>query len=67
MGMFKPLAWLSALAAMWVSVPVLGSPGAIVGTAAGELVYLIGLVALLVHRMRRHRDANQVHPGTYAE
>lgn len=61
MEMFRVLAWLSilsaliALAMMWISVHFVGSPGAIIGTASGELVYLIGISWLLVGRMRQYR------------
>jgi len=61
MEMFRPLAWLSALSAivalgaMWICVPVFGSPGAIVGTAAGELTFLVGISLMLVQRMRQYR------------
>lgn len=61
MEMFRVLAWLSALSAivalgaMWTCVPVFGSPGAIIGTAAGELTFLVGISLLLMQRLRQHR------------
>ncbi|WP_210772322.1 lipopolysaccharide biosynthesis protein [Panacagrimonas perspica] len=68
MEMFRPLAWLSALSAivalgaMWIGVPLLGSPGAIIGTAAGELTFLVGISLLLMQRMRQYRAAEASHP-----
>lgn len=61
LGQFRALAWLSVLAAvaalatMWFGVQAYGAPGAIMGTACGELVFLAGLAILLPQSMRRDR------------
>ncbi len=67
---FRALAWLSlvaavaALGSMWFGVVHLGAPGAVVGTAAGELTFLIGLIFLLMQSLRRDRAASQQADGS---
>lgn len=59
LGRFRASAWLSAVAAlaalgvMWWAVSALGAPGAIAGTATGELVFLLGMAGLLVQSYRQ--------------
>lgn len=61
MERFRILAGLSALsafaalAAMWFCVDRYGAPGAIMGTAVGELVYLTGVAILLTQSLRQDR------------
>lgn len=61
---FKVMAYLNAIAAvssllvMWFAVQAVGAPGAVIGTAAGEGVYLLGILLLLAQSLKRAPPAN---------
>ncbi len=64
---FKPLAFMAAIAAvcsltiMWFSIDRFGAPGAVVGTIAGEIIYVSGLMGLLIFNLRlSDRQAREI-------